>query len=328
MGKDVFATAFVDSAVLIARHGKSGEPCIAVDVDRLADKTFPPPKIHWSPFTPEIDKPWSILSSVEQSAMAKMESAGTPLKDWDVSINFGVKTGHNEAFIIDGETRRALIAEDPKSDEIIKPVLRGRDVQRYRARWANLWLIDSHNGYDGTPPVDIEQYPAVKAHLDRFQPQLGRRQDKGKTPHNLRNCAYHEEFAKPKVVWIDLVEAGRFAYDESGSFVEASGFMMTGESLKYLCAVLNARLARYFLQQTAPTSGMGTFRWKKVYVERIPIPKASEEEQLPITALVDKILAAKAADAEADTSAEERAIDRLVYALYGLTEEEVAAAAG
>ena len=325
MGKDVFESVYVDSAVLIARHGKSGEPCAAVDMDRLPDKTFPPPPIRWSPFAPELDKPWSILSVHEQTAMAKMESVGTPLKDWDVSINFGVKTGHNDAFIIDGETRRLLIAADPKSEEIIKPVLRGRDVQRYQARWANLWLIDSHNGYDGAAPVDIDRYPVVKARLDGFQPQLGKRQDKGTTPYNLRNCAYHEEFAKPKVVWLDLVEAGRFAYDESGYIVEASGFMMTGESLKYLCAMLNARLARYFLQQTAPTSGMGTFRWKKVYVERIPIPKASEEESLPIVALVDKILAAKAADADADTSAEERAIDRLVYALYGLADEEIAA---
>ena len=325
MGKDVFETAFVDSAVLIARTGKSDEACLAVDMDRLQDKTFPPPGIHWSPFTPELDKPWSILSPVEQSVMSKMESNGTPLSDWDVSINFGVKTGCNDAFIIDDETRRALIDADPKSDEIIKPVLRGRDVHRYQARWANLWLIDAHNGYNGTLPVDIDQYPAVKAHLNGFQQRLGRRQDKGKTPYNLRNCAYHEEFAKPKVVWIDLVEAGRFAYDESGYIVEASGFMMTGESLKYLCAVLNARVAKYFLQQTAPTSGMGTFRWKKVYVERIPIPKASEEEQLPIIALVDRILDAKAADANADTSAEERAIDRLVYALYGLADDEVAA---
>ena len=325
MGKDVFESVYVDSAVLIARHGKSGEPCAAVDMDRLADKTFPPPPIRWSPFAPELDKPWSILSVPEQSAMAKMESVGTPLNDWDVGMYRGVTVGLNDAFVIDDATRLSLIAADPKSDEIIKPVLRGRDVQRYQARWANLWLIDSHNGYDGAAPVDIDRYPAVKAHLDGFQPQLGRRQDKGKTPYNLRNCAYHEEFAKPKVVWIDLTERGRFAYQESEMFCVNSAYVMTGESIKYLCAMLNSNLATWFVKRVALNSGMGVPRWIYSVVERIPIPKASEEESLPIVALVDKILAAKAADAGADTSAEEREIDRLVYALYGLADEEIAA---
>ena len=325
MGKDVFETAFVDSAVLVVRNGKTDESCLAVDMDRLQDKTFPPAEIHWSPFTPQLDKPWSILSAVEQSVMSKMEANGTPLQDWSVSINFGVKTGLNDAFLVDGSTRQGLIAADPKSDEIIKPVARGRDVQRYQARWAGLWLIDAHNGYNGTPPIDVDQYPAVKAHLDKFQPKLRMRQDKGRTPHNLRNCAYHEEFAKEKLVWIELVEQGRFAYDASGMLVEASAFMMTGESLKYLCAVLNARLAQYFLQRTAPTSGMGTLRWKKVYVERIPVPKISEARQQPFVFLVDKILEAKASDANADTSAIEDEIDGLVYDLYGLTDAEIAA---
>ena len=325
MGKDVFETAFVDSAVLIARNGKTDEACLAVDMDRLQDKTFPPPPIHWSPFTPELDKPWSILSAVEQSVMGKMESKGTPLSDWDVFINMGVKTGLNDAFVIDDATRQGLIAEDLNSDEIIKPVVRGRDIHRYQARWANLWLIDAHNGYNGTPPVDIDRYPAVKAHLNGFQPRLGRRQDKGKTPHNLRNCAYHEEFAKEKVFWIDLTERGRFAYSEGEMFCVNSAYIMTGNSIKYLCAALNSKMATWFIKSVAQNSGMGVPRWIYNAVERIPIPKASVEEQLPITALVDKILDAKAGDANADTSAEERAIDRLVYALYGLADDEVAA---
>ena len=124
------------------------------------------------------------------------------------------------------------------------------------------------------------------------------------------------------MLWIELVDSGRFSYDNSGIYGEATTFLMTGTSLKYLCAVLNSTLIRWFLSQIAPTSGMGTLRWKKVYVETIPIPKISTAKQRPLVRLVDEILAAKAADPEADTDYLEWDIDRLVYDLYGLTEEE------
>ena len=134
-----------------------------------------------------------------------------------------------------------------------------------------------------------------------------------------------EEFAKEKLFWIELVEAGRFAYDDSGLYGEATTFVMTGKSLQYLCAVLNSTLIRWYLQQVAPTSGMGTARWKKVYVETIPIPKISEREQRALVGLVAEILAAKDRDGQADTEDLEREIDRMVYGLYGLTDEEVTA---
>ncbi len=255
--------------------------------------------------------------------MEKMQDKGTLLKDWDVSIYRGVLTGYNKAFIIDETTRAQLIASDPKSADIIKPLLRGRDIQRFRVQWANLYLIDSHNGYGDVPAVNIDDYPAIKTHLDSYYTQLEKRHDKGRTPYNLRNCAYYPEFAKEKLFWIELVDKGRFSYDNSGIYGEATTFMMTGESsLKYLCAVLNANLVRWFLNQIAPTSGMGTLRWKKIYVERIPVPKISAAKQRPFVRLVDRILEAKAADPDADTTADEAEIDRLVYELYGLTEEE------
>ena len=127
-----------------------------------------------------------------------MLAKGTPLKEWDVTINRGITSGCNDAFIIDAETKDSLITTDANSAEIIKPVLRGRDIQRYRARWADKWLIDTHNGYGDVPAIDIDAYPAIKAHLNGYYQRLQRRQDKGRTPYNLRNCAYHENFAKEK----------------------------------------------------------------------------------------------------------------------------------
>lgn len=238
-------------------------------------------------------------------------------------INYGIKTGYNAAFILNEGTRAALITQDPKSAEIIKPVLRGRDIQRYQAQWAQLWLIDTHNGYGDVPPIDIDDYPAVKTHLNKYYERLVLRQDKGLTPYNLRNCAYYEQFANEKVVWIELVDRGRFAYDKSGIFCEATAFMMTGPCIKYLCAMLNSKLIHWFLQQVAPTSGLGTLRWKKVYIESIPIPEVSAEIQHSLVHSIDEILSAKTVNCEADVREWEGEIDERVFELFGLSQLEV-----
>ncbi|MDE0405906.1 MAG: hypothetical protein OXI53_11430 [Nitrospira sp.] len=325
LGKDIFESAIVDSSILTVRQGKHDEAGKAVDMDRLLDKDFPPAENHWGTFQPKGEKPWSTLSGIEQSIMDKMEAAGTPLKEWDVSINYGIKTGYNPAFVIDDATKQALIDKDPKSTDIIKPVLRGRDIQRYKAQWARLWLIDTHNGYGNVPSINIDNYPAIKNHLNRFYPQLKRRQDRGRTPYNLRNCAYHEEFAKEKLFWMDMSNRGKFAYSEKEMYCNNKGFMMTGKSLKYLCAVLNSALITWLMKNTARTTGMGLMQWEKFAVERLPIPKIPIAEQRPFIRLVDAILSAKAADPRADTTEQEAKIDRLAYALYGLTTEEIAA---
>ncbi len=325
LGKDIFESAIVDSSILIVRHGKHDETGKAVDMDRLpdTDRDFPPAEHHWGTFRPTGEKPWSTLSSIEQSIMDKMEAVGTPLKEWGVSINYGIKTGYNDAFIVDDETKKSLLAADPKSAKILKPVLRGRDIQRYQAQWAKLWLIDTHNGYGNVPAVNIDDYPAIKTHLDRFYPQLKKRQDKGKTPYNLRNCAYHDEFSKEKLFWIDLTEQGRFAHDESEMFCTNTAYAISGPSLKYLCAVLNSDLITWFMTNTALNSGMGTTRWVRFTVERLPIPNIPTTKQRPFIHLVDSILKTKAANPKADATKQETEIDRLVYELYGLIKEEI-----
>ena len=142
LGKDVFESAIVDSGVLMLRTGGAAQAFRAVDMDRVKAKDFPPAPELWGQTRPDGDAPWSIMSAIEQSILDKMRAKGTPLKDWDVSIYRGVTTGYNDAFIIDNATKEALIAADPKSADIIEPVLRGRDIQRYRANWAGLWLIN------------------------------------------------------------------------------------------------------------------------------------------------------------------------------------------
>ena len=322
MGRNVFENAIVDTAVLIVRNGK-GQPvtCQAVDVEQAMDDRFPPPKGDWGSLQPEGNRPWMALSSVERTMMEKMEAVGTPLKEWDISIYYGIKTGYNDAFIIDTAVRDRLIAEDPASEEILKPVLRGRDIARYRANWAGLWLIDTHNGYDSEPPIDINEYPAVKVHLDRFIQRLESRHDKGVTPYNLRNCAYRDIFALEKVIWIELVDRGRFAYDESGMLIEATTFMITGDEMKYLCAFLNSRLAHWYIRKTAPTSGMGVSRWKKVYVESIPVAMPGSSAVSTLHRLVDEARSVTSSDEKRHTQIE-KLIDTLIYETYGISSEE------
>ena len=341
LGKDVFESAIVDSSILVLRHGGNGKAFPAVDLDHAKTTDFPPPGHLWGSVLPESDAPWGILSVMERDVLDKMQNKGTPLRDWDVSINYGVKTGYNQAFIIDNATKEALISEDSRSAEIIKPVLRGRDIQRYRAYWAGWWLIVAKFGSYQTLP---EEYPAIYRHLSQYEEKLRSRgqcrysrsrksnanQDYDGQHHwleldNNPKDSYLRDFAKKKLFWIELASFGRFCYNEDDLFGEATTFVLTGESLKFLCTVLNSRLTHWLFQSTAPTSGMGTLRWKKVYVERLPIPKISAAKQKPFIKLMDQILQAKAINPLTDTSALEMEIDRLVYQLYGLTDQEIAA---
>ena len=333
MGKDVFKNTIVDTSVLLLREGNGNETCCAVDMDKLpTTKNFPPDESLWGQTRPDGEKPWSILSHAEQSVMDKMQAKGTPLKEWDVAIYRGILTGYNDAFVIDNDTKNALVAEDPNSAALIKPVLRGRDIKRYRAEWANLWLIATFPAL----ALNIDDYPAVKKYLLSFGKarleQSGRILPNGtksrkKTVHTWYElqdtCAYHEEFSKEKLLWMDLTEQGRFAYDTDGMFCLNTAFVMSGQSVKYLCALLNSKLITWFMGNTALNSGMGVTRWINASVGTIPIPKIPAIERRPFIRLVDRILTARATDPNADVSATEAEIDFRVHELYGLTATEI-----
>ena len=332
LGKDVFESAIVDSAVLVVRSAreKAVTSFPSVDLELLPDGVMFPdlPSSVWKETRPVGTDPWRILSADEWPILHKIEELGVPLLEWDISINYGIKTGLNAAFIIDDETREALICEDPKSAEIIKPILRGRDIGRWRAR-SKRWLVDTHNGYGDTPRIDVTKYPAVKAHLDQFYVDLKNRQDQGTTPYNLRSCAYHEEFAREKLFWIDLTEKGRFAHSKQEQvFCANTAYALTVAdnpdcSISYLCATLNSNLVTWFIQKTALNSGMGVPRWIRSMIERIPIPPLAVTNQRPFTEATGRILSALDTDPDANVAAMEDKLNRLVYDLYGLSEDEI-----
>ena len=273
---------------------------------------------------PENGDIWVICSPNELALKKKMESVGTPLKDWNVSINYGIKTGCSDVFIIDNETKETLSKEDPKSAEILKPILRGKNIKRYQAKWAGLWLIDTHNGYGNIPPIDVEHYPVVKKYLDRFYSQLEKRQDKGITPYNLRHCAYHAEFMRDKIVYPNMTKFLPFTLDSTGKFTNEKCFIITGHNLKFLVGILNSKIGAKWLRENCPKLAKEGRELSKIFFENIPIPTVVSENKkitCEVESIVDNILLNK--NRNIDTSKLEAQIDRLVYQLYGLTNEEI-----
>ena len=262
---------------------------------------------------------WVILSPIEQSIKRKIEAVGTPLKDWDINIYRGVLTGYNDAFIISTEKRDEILSncqseeERIKTAELIRPILRGRDIKRYGYEWANLWIINTHNGIKGKlPRIDVNEYPAIKAHLDQYWDKISKRADKGDTPYNLRNCAYMEDFCKQQIVWIELSDNPKFALTQN--IISANTvFFLTGEHILHLLGLLNSKLITwYFRHCIGTTSGVGTNRWLKYTIEQIPISSPNAE----IESLASKISENYKEDLDEE-------IDYKVCLSYNLNEMEI-----
>ncbi|GAA8191856.1 class I SAM-dependent DNA methyltransferase [Helicobacter pylori] len=276
----------------------------------------------------------------------KMEQSGTPLKDWGIQIYRGILTGCNEAFIIPTEKRDEILknCDDAQKDErgmserertieLIKPILRGKDIKRYSYEWADLWVINTHNGYTSAPkskipPIDIEKYPTLKAHLDSHYDAIVTRSDQGDTPYNLRNCAYLEDFEKEKIVYpCIMAKEPCFVYEEKGFYAPAPANIITGDKteIKYLTALLNSKCI-YFAMRKFYMGGGIEGELKTNNLEKIPIPKITTKNQEladKITDYAEQILQAKAKDPKANTQELEKEIDALVYQLYHLTDEEI-----
>lgn len=258
---------------------------------------------------------WSVLSPLEIKIKNKIESSGTPLKEWNIKIYRGVLTGCNEAFVIDSATRDAILGrcadeeEKKRTVELIRPLLRGCDIRRYSTVWDDKWLINAHNGVKGSiERIDIDNYPAVKEYLDNFKSILTKRSDKGDTPYNLRNCAYLDEFDKPKLVWLTITDRPKFAYDTTGAISLNSTYIMTGNDLLKIMACLNSKLIGWYFSLICSSTGEGTNKWEKFAVDRIPVGRLAVD-----SATLQEWIIAKDYDK----------IENEVAKAYGLDEEEM-----
>lgn len=265
---------------------------------------------------------WVILSPIEQSIKRKIEAAGTPLKDWDIQINYGIKTGFNDAFIISTEKREEILAncqtedERKRTAELIRPILRGRDIKRYGYIDNGLYLINTHNGIKGKlPRIEINDYPAVKAHLDQYWDRISTRADKGDTPYNLRNCAYLEDFSKPKIIYPNMTKYMPFVFDDKMYITNQKCFIITGKYVAYLTAFFNSSLFKYCFRDSFPELQGGTRELSKIFFDKIPVYEVSDAQNLQFRNAVEDI------QKEYNKQKAQR-IDSMLFDLFNLTTEE------
>ncbi len=282
---------------------------------------------------------WVILSPIEQSIKRKIEAVGTPLKDWDINIYRGVLTGYNDAFIISTEKRNEILVNCQTEDErirtaeLIRPILRGRDIKRYEYEWADLWIIATFPSRH----YDIESYPAVKNYL--LSIGIERLEQTGEThivngkkiKARKKTCnewfetqdsiSYWEDFSKPKIVWAELARTGNaFALDFGNNMVGNTGYILTVPSnnqdeLLYLLAFLNSRSMLYSLNQITTRFDENGWRWLRQFVEQLRVPPLiNKNEILSIVATVTK-------DNKQEVS---EILNNVIADIYNFTDEEKA----
>ncbi|GIV30469.1 MAG: hypothetical protein KatS3mg028_1535 [Bacteroidia bacterium] len=333
LGGGIFESATVDTNILIIQKAPNQNHCQAADLSKTQQTDFE--NLTWYTLKNLGKEAWTIASDIEQRIKAKIEAKGKPLKEWDIQINYGIKTGYNEAFIIDGKKKDELIAQDPRSAEIIKPILRGRDIKRYKADFADLWLIATFPALK----LNIDDYPAVRDYLKSFGKKLHQTGEeyidengvKQKTRKKTGNkwfetqdqIAYYQEFEKEKIVYPNMTLFLPFIFDDKGYYTNQKCFIITSEkiNLKFLVAYFNSKVSHRWIRQNCPELQGGTRELSKIFFENIPIPPLSEPEQQPFVALVEQILSKK--EKGEDTTDLEQQIDLLVYRLYELSYEEV-----
>ncbi|MCA4793228.1 type IIG restriction enzyme/methyltransferase [Myroides odoratimimus] len=322
-GIQIFDSATVDTNILMFAKDKNRQQTKACIVK---EKVLNNLSIYFEQFAHQTEfktnESWVVLSPIEKQIKDKIEAIGTPLKEWDININYGIKTGFNEAFIITGEKRKELIDEDPKSAEIIRPILRGRDIKRYGYDFADLWLINTHNGIkeNSLKRVFTEGYSAIKKHLDQYYTQLEKRSDKGDTPYNLRNCAYMEDFSRPKVIYPNMTKFLPFVYDDKGFLTNQKCFIITGEKIAFLTAFLNSSLFKYCFRDNFPELQGGTRELSKVFFDKITVLKVTDEINQQFEKLILNIQSLKT-DNKKTTNIEIQ-VDNIIFDLYDVTIEE------
>ena len=319
-GIKIFESATVDTNILLFQKSYNEErtrACIAKDTrcrDNLSNYIHTASSIYRF----KSKESWVILSPVELTIKNKMESTGIPLKQWDINIYRGVLTGCNEAFIISGDERTAIlknckdIQEREKTSAVLRPILRGRDIHMYGYKFDDKWLINTHNGIKGKiKRIDIEEFPAIKAHLNKYLDKIKARDDQGDTPYNLRNCAYLEDFSRPKICWASVGDTCYSLIPKDIYLLDTNYFFAVKEPY-YLLAVLNSKLITWWINtEDTPIGGGGAFRHYKYNIEKLSIPKCPPHLFNEIKELV--------------LNKSERSIiriDEIVFDLYGLNKLE------
>ena len=266
--------------------------------------------------------PWVPLPPAARRVAGRVAAAGAPLKEWGINIYRGVLTGCNEAFIIDSGKRDEILGNCQSDEErertanLMRPILRGRDIKRYGYVDNGLYLINTHNGIRGKlPRVDIDAYPSVKAHLDKYWDKISTRSDKGDTPYNLRHCIYMDDFFKPKIIYPNMTKFMPFVLDNKSFITNQKCFIITGEHLAYLTAFFNSSLFKFCFRDFFPELQGGTRELSKIFFDKIPVLKVSDGQNRVFQAAVEDIQ-------HEYTSQKAQRVESMLFDLYNLTPEE------
>jgi hypothetical protein len=327
----IFGSATVDTCVLLVEKstpGTAGKACyFGREYEALNDLADHVTK-NGIPFKPVEGESWVVMSPHVFRIKQLVAEQGVPLKQWALSINYGIKTGLNEAFYLTQEERDALVAREPQAEQILVPLLRGRFVERYGHSWDGTWMINTHNGVkeSGVPPVDLPlHYPKTFAHLQRFETPLRKRQDKGDQWFNLRNCAYVEDFNRPKIIYPNMTKFLPFYWDvHDRFFINDKAFIVNSsqEPLAYLAAIFNSSIFRCCFKDNFPTQGEDRRELRKVFFDQIPIKRPILAAVTLFSPLVTGVQLAKRWKAEGNPSPDvvaaflEEVIDSCVMEIY------------
>lgn len=323
----VFESATVMTNILLFRNAENKHSLKATQIsDDLNEARYLKSYVEERQFLCNFtgNESWVIMTHEKKILKQKIEKEGIPLEQWDIQINYGIKTGYNPAYIITNDTRDLILsecmsdAERERTNKLLRPILKGKDIKKYGHNWshAGKWLINVHNGVKGRlKRVDVEEYYSVKKFMNQYMARLSRRADKGDTPYNLRNCAYIELFDEPKIMYPNMTKYLPFYYDKEGFFTNDKGFIITGKHLSYLVAFLNSSLFKYaFYDNFTPLFG-GSREIRKIFIEKIPVKDVDDKTNLEFQKIVD--------DIQRDYSDEKaKEIDRRIFDLYGLSKAE------
>jgi len=288
------------------------------------------------------EEEWSLADAATIRLLNKLRASGIPLGEYvNGAIYYGIKTGLNEAFVIDSKTREQLIAEDPRSAELIKPILMGRDIKRYRSAQSGKFLILIPSGWTRTQSKGSPKpwawfsnnYPSIAKHLAPFERAAQRRWDKGEYWWELRPCDYYAEFEKAKIMFPDMSKRGNFILDETGHYCSNTAYIIASSEY-FLLGLLNSKLMALVYQWMQASYRGGYLRFFTQYLLQLPIRDLRESSCREIEnyarhmqVLQEGLTAAKTPELmnalQRQTAAMDKQIDQLVYELYGLTEEEI-----
>ena len=266
--------------------------------------------------------PWVFVDEEKESFVSIIKAQGTPLANWKVKINYGIKTGYNPAFWISSEQYRNMVSRDENCKEILVPHLRGRNIKHYQIEWEGSYLINSHNGIkeEKLSPIDINDYLPIKEHLDAYYNRIEGRTDKSATPYNLRNCTYLRDFTQKKIIYSIQAKNPAFYLDTEGYYFNDKAFMIVGGHLGYLTAFFNSSLFRYcFFDDFPPIQG-GNRELREVIFKRIPVKDVTDTEDAEYERRVMEIQQMKREGQS--TEEKEHELDLMILAHYGITDQE------